>query len=424
MNADSCLFGLESVSCHGDKLEHIVQEGLGGTLRKPGIICAGCNEHFGRAIDPQICEAFRPIIEIMTPMMPGDLKRRSSFGTSTSGAKVRFGAGGVVELASPLHIPGVDHHTAYFPDRMSEEQVNAHILAKFGPVRKEPSRATSAELAVVLGPVRPTLFDGRVVRAALCDLLELLELASKTGRVPSARIDPLRPLRRIVYSGFKDLSAEYDMYRFANMGRELAALFQPAELAHRLVVSYSDSRNLLTLTASFTDTLPLHFQCPMSLHRRDFTVRYMKALPLGRGDPEPQITDDFVWNDEILKWRPFGTRAGQFNHARSEFFKSFRDAQRRAFYVLDMEHDETPSSWLEEAVDGGISEREAIRELLLSSRYAAHSDVGHIAVDVESLLPDAVARHEMLVTYRSILATVRAAHGFPDWITKVSREHP
>ena len=39
-------------------------------------------------------------------------------------------------------------------------------------------------------------------------------------------------------------------------------------------------------------------------------------------------------------------------------------------------------------------------------------------------LPDAVARHEMLVTYRSVLATVRAAHGFPDWITKVSLEHP
>lgn len=413
MNSDTCLFGVESGCCTDDKDEHIVQKGLGGTLKSDKVICGVCNARFSSETDPQIAELFRPILELLSPLMSGGLKTKVLTGISKSGAKYRIGAGGVVELTSPLFVPESNGVAAYFPDRMSPEQADARIHADYGIVEKRPAFATIAEIAELLRPSRRLLFDGDVVRAALCDLLELLELASKTGKVPSARIPELQQVRRTVHFGFRDERQAYDMYRFADLERELTALFQPAEFAHRLVVSYSNHLKLLTFTAGFADTLPLHFQMPMTIWPDDFTVRYMKSL-VGGAD-EFEITSTFAWSEYLLKWRPFGTDPGRLRHARLEFFKSHHASRRRALYMLDMKADSSLNDSLRRSIDRGLSGREAIQEVLLS-KYAAHPNVPAIACELQQIVPASVEAEELLPTYRSALRMVKDAFGYPEWM--------
>ena len=77
MQSKQCLFYLENSNCNSiASNEHIIQEGLAGTLSSPDIICENCNNYFSRDIDTQLVTLYEPIINILSPLLPGRSKRK------------------------------------------------------------------------------------------------------------------------------------------------------------------------------------------------------------------------------------------------------------------------------------------------------------------------------------------------------------
>ena len=75
MQAKQCLFFKESDNCCDTATEeHIIQQGLAGTLSSSKIVCANCNNFFSQELDIQLTNLYEPIIKILSPFFSGRLK--------------------------------------------------------------------------------------------------------------------------------------------------------------------------------------------------------------------------------------------------------------------------------------------------------------------------------------------------------------
>lgn len=71
----TCLLNNVSGGCGSEfKFEHIIQEGLGGSLKSADIVCSRCNGVFSRELDQEIVDFFLLIRDVLSPLLPGSLK--------------------------------------------------------------------------------------------------------------------------------------------------------------------------------------------------------------------------------------------------------------------------------------------------------------------------------------------------------------
>ncbi len=76
----NCLFHTVSGGCASTfKPEHIVQKGLGGSLKSSDLICSTCNKYFGDNLDHVLTDFFREVLGVLSPLLPGDLKDKKLY---------------------------------------------------------------------------------------------------------------------------------------------------------------------------------------------------------------------------------------------------------------------------------------------------------------------------------------------------------
>lgn len=266
MQPDKCLFFEENSNCNNvASKEHIIQQGLGGTLSSPDIICGNCNNYFSDCLDIELIRLYEPIMKVLSPLLSGRLKHKKKKAKLTSSAgeecDIEY-VGGAANLAKIHKEYSSDGRleSIFAPSSVSRKTLQE--IAKAHGVKGEtfnevplteqfPDAVEKTPLAITPG----------VVRAILLDILELADYVSTAQDFPNiARHSSLKDLRfSIRMQPSKQFPPRGITVPFASVSDLLDDLFEPSTFSHRLAISFDYKSKVLILVAQFANTMPWVF---------------------------------------------------------------------------------------------------------------------------------------------------------------------
>lgn len=347
MEPHQCLFSCENNSCNDiAREEHIIQEGLAGTLSSPYIICDNCNSFFSQ-LDINLTHFYRPILEILSPLLPGKLKARKSEAKLLS-EEIPLeitpgGVAGVAKIACKYDANG-QLQEMWAPESVPQEKLE--MIAK-----KKGATTTSFERKLLskYWPDLKRLLSFEVsldlTRAILLDILELAHYGHVKPNLcfPNiAKHDCLKKLRLLIRKGFpfNQLPPKEIIFAFAPISDLLDRLFKPSIFSHRLVVSYDHHSKTLIFVAQFVNTMPWIFILEnLVLQSSPVSILYKKAMI--NGSDECFTKNCSVLDIPTIRWRKFSTatrHAREF--AKTKMMQEYGTQYSRAYYELDLRSDE------------------------------------------------------------------------------------
>lgn len=347
MQSHQCLFFHESNNCNNiNSNEHIIQQGLAGTLSSPNIICANCNNFFSQNLDIQITELYEPIIKILSPFLSGKLKHRKKGTKLTSGeseqydieyvggtanlSKIykRYSSNGQLEILAPCY---------YSREKLEE-------IAK-----SEGTGRTKIFKTVPLTELFPNAIEKVclnvnhiLIRAILLDILELAYYVSVTENFPNiAKHHCLGELRLWIRTGnpSKPSFLKNTFPWCAPVSDLLDSLFEPSTFSHRLVICFDHKSKVLVLFAQFVNTMPWVFIFEnMVVHSCSFSILYQKALIDGEG--QLLTNKNCVLDIRDIRFRKFSTATHYaIEFAKTKWKQEYETQNARAHYEFDLRND-------------------------------------------------------------------------------------
>jgi len=347
MKSHQCLFFHESSNCNNtNSNEHIIQQGLAGTLSSPNIICANCNNFFSQNLDIQITELYEPIIKILSPFLSGKFKRKKKVTKLTSGESEQYDieyVGGTANLTKIYKRYSSDGQLeiiapcSYSREKLEEiaksEGAGRTKIFKTAPLTEIFPEATERGFLNV---------NCILIRAVLLDLLELAYYVSFTGNFPNiAKNQCLNKMRLWIRTGssFSKFPPKDILYSFAPISDLLDPLFKPSTFSHRLVICFDHKSKVLILVAQFVNTMPWVFILEnMFVHSCSVSILYQKALI----DGEDQLLTNkkCVLNIRDIRFRKFSTATHYaIKFAKTKWKQEYDVQNARAHYEFDLRND-------------------------------------------------------------------------------------
>ncbi len=347
MQTRRCLFFQESDNCNNDfKEEHIIQESLGGTLSSKYIICANCNDFFSHDLDVCLTKFYLPIIEILSPLIPGKLKRKKMKTKLVSGKEqvnIKY-IGGVVNLAE---IKYKYDSKGQLVEIMAPSSIPKEKLEEIAKHKGAKHMSFEKRLITEQYPdgIEKSYFDVNtdLIRAILCDILELAHYGYIIKEFPNiAMHHRLNELRFWIRTGNSTnrFPPKYICFAFAPISDILDVLFEPSTFSHRLVFSYNYKAKSLILVAQFVNTMPWVFIFEnVVAHSNSVSILYKKALLDGKD--KLWTTKYAVFDIHDIKWRKFSTSTRYaIEFAIKKFEQEFQTQRARAHYESDLRSDD------------------------------------------------------------------------------------
>lgn len=332
----SCLFHTINDGCGSKfKPEHIIQEGLGGSLKSSEIICADCNKYFGDNVDPVVTGFFKEILLVLSPLLPGDLKRKKLYTESIrDSTPLLVAPGGRVEVRK------------ISKRRVDEDGDMIEIKGPLGAKRSDleriaGARAQSFERCFEKDDYRINYSINEVlVRAIMLDLLEILKYATIQQKIPNIANHPcLEDLKRWVRHGTQSWNFPPKQVPFAPISDLLDILFSPCTFSHRLAIIYDHKMSKMLFSAQFVNTMPFVVVLDeVIIDKTSLSVLYQKVL---LDDAKSKDSLNTIEQAEIniadLEWRKFSTATKEAQEfALREFYKEYSRRLGKAHYELDM----------------------------------------------------------------------------------------
>lgn len=430
MKAQECLFYCNGTDCNNySKEEHIIQKGLGGTLSSRNLICNNCNNYFSKAVDLELVSFYSPIAKVLSPFLPGDIKRKKKSSELITEDGERF----KIEYNK-----GKANLSKIYKSCLSDgtlEAINAPVTTTQLELEKIANSygVTGKSIkTLLLNEVFPNSREGilinvneSLIRAILLDLLELADYASFDKKMPNMAMHPyLNKLRYWVRfgKGIQKLPLTDIFYSFAPISDFLDTLFEHSTFSHRLVVCYDYEKEVLILIAQFFSTMPWVFVIDnISVHNCSMSILYKKAL-LDGTDQYSVHPKKALINFQNIRWRTFmTTSADACKFAQIKFAQEFQKQNARAYYESDLRADDYIIKRLNHYCISGCNTEDASIDAilkLLESRYQSSEHLPEIiemaknrAIEIFSCSND-IEKHRLYV-YRECLKCAKEKYGYP-----------
>ena len=421
-----CLFHDVSHECSAaSRYEHIIQEGLAGSLVSRDIICGSCNNYFSRQLDSELTTFYEPVAKTLAPFLPGRSKQKKKRSTiiveDGTELQVEY-SGGVVTLAKRHEIHTPDDKVTLIgksPDELRE------IAASRGYKVHAVERRLLTEQFANAAEHGALECNPLLIRSILLDAVEFLRYMSIRDRVTDiAMLPSLRHVRLWVRTGCPSMQfpPKNILYSFAPLQDMIEPLFSPSTFSHKMVMCYDHASEVLILVLQFFDTLPWVFLLDnVSANPASFSVLYKKALV--DGADELRCESEAVLDVKAVRWCQFSTATVEARtFAQTKCVQEFQKQQARAQYESDLRNDDFIRARL-----AGCAERSGNRSVdavleLMRNRYEGNRHLTDI-LDVtrkraESQLRDGPAESQRISVYRDCLREIQHKYGYPEIIQR------
>ena len=387
MESLSCLFSDVNPTCTNitetTKSEHIIQEGIGGTLNHSKILCDCCNHYFSEIIDRRIVEFYKPIIMIISPLMSGSAKKAiMDLPYSPNSLPLRMNPGGMLNMKKGIN-KKYNNNGKLKQIIASKASVDKDILieiAEKNRVPKDSYEINETSLSKHLGKSEymfpPILIDKWLFKSVVLDILELMRYATlKCGSPDIARSDCLFGLRSWVRNDLKGFRLQE--IPFADLSDILDPFFTPATFSHRIIISYDNDSKTLALVAQFVNTMAWLITIKnVNPYPDPISILYQKSL-LG-GNDQFFTENHAVLNTDTIIWRTFSKATKEaVSFAWRKFFQTWQEQYHRAVYETDMLDDKKLYEQLIHYINSSYPEISAVCNLI-ERRYKKNLSLNKI----------------------------------------------
>lgn len=421
MQAKQCLFFKESDNCCDTATEeHIIQQGLAGTLSSSKIVCENCNNFFSQELDIHLTKFYEHIIaRTLSPLLSGKLKHRKIKIESTSNAQVEY-KGGVASLSKITkdYSPDGKLKTIRAPLSTSRETLEK-IVNSEGVKIKSYKKELLTESFPDINENNCWDINLTLIRAILLDILELAYYMHVTEIFPNIAQHPdLDALRFWIRTG--RLPNLFPWSSFASISDLLEPLFKPSTFSHRFVVCFNHKSKKLILVAQFVNTMPWVFVLEdVDLHSCSISILYQKAL-LG-GKDQLLNKNCSVLKIKDIEWHKFCTTTNlACEFAIRKWKQEYINQLRRAYYERDLRHDEVISGKLAHYSNSWHGDDATVNAIvgLMENRYRDSPHIEKILslakkTALEKLINTFPSDQKDLFIYRECLKTVKSNFGYP-----------
>ncbi len=335
----NCLFHTVSGGCASTfKPEHIIQKGLGGSLKSSELICSTCNKSFGDNLDHVLTKFFRDILGVLSPLLSGDLKDKKQHTKSLNSSTPL-----TIEPGGHVKVRGISKTT-------NENGVLTEIRGPLGASKSKfeeiaGRRADSFEDSFEKDDYLHVFsINELLIRAILLDLIEILRYATIHLGIPDiANHKFLEETKRWIRNGTNSSDFPPRRVPFAPISDMLDISFGACMFSHRLAVIYDQKQAKIIFSAQFVNTMPfvviLH---DARIGNSSLSILYQKVLiDDAKLQDTLHTTRKPVIDYKDLEWARFiGTPDGQ-NFALCKFWQEYVRQYRKALYELDMRSDDT-----------------------------------------------------------------------------------
>ncbi len=430
MQHHQCLFFKESNNSCNDIItkEHIIQEGLAGTLSSSDIICDNCNNFFSQNLDIQLTGLYDPIIKILSPFLSGRLKYKKKqtkltlneseqydieYTRGTANLKkitCKYGPNGQLNLIAPCF---------YSRERLEE-------IAKSKGVGKSTTFLKVPFTELFPNGVEKTCLNVTpvLIRAILLDILELAYYVSVTKDFPNiAKHHCLDKLRLWIRTGRPSKpSFLKNTFPCAPVSDLLDSLFEPSIFSHRLAICFDHKSKVLTLIAQFVNTMPWVFIFEdVALYSCSVSILYKKTLL----DGKDQLINEnsAVLDIRDIRWRKFSTATQDaVEFAKTKWKQEFETQNARAHYESDLRNDSFISERLTYYADNCQSKISASIDAivkLMQNRYQGSRylvDILEITKKkaLEKWTNSGNQKKQRVLLYQKCLKDIKSKFGYPN----------
>ena len=346
MQSHQCLFFHESNNCNNISAnEHIIQQGLAGTLSSSDIICANCNNFFSQNLDVQLTKLYEPIIKVLSPFISGRFKHKKKKTKLTSEGSKQYDieyVGGTANLKKIEHIHSPNgQHKIIAPNSIPKEKLE-EIAKKKGYKNTCFIKAPLTEIfpnAIEKGCLNVTTV---LMRAILLDILELADYVSVTHNFPNiAKHRCLNELRLWIRTSRPSKpSFLKNTFPCAPVSDLLDSLFEPSTFSHRIAICFDHKSKVLILVAQFVNTMPWVFIFEnIFANSCSVSILYQKALI----DGEDQLLmnkNHSILDIRDIRFRKFSTATKDaIEFAKIKWKQEYEIQNARAHYEFDLRND-------------------------------------------------------------------------------------
>jgi len=429
MQSHQCLFFHESNNCNNISAnEHIIQQGLAGTLSSSDIICANCNNFFSQNLDVHLTKLYEPIIKILSPLLSGRLKHKKKTTKLTSEDSEQYDieyVEGTANLKKIEHIHSPNgQHKIIAPNSVPREKLE-EIARKKGYKNTCFIKAPLTEIfpnAIEKGCLNVTPF---LMRAILLDILELADYVAVTNNFPNiAKHRCMNELRLWIRTGCSSKQFPLiNIFNFAPVSDLLDSMFKPSTFSHRLVIFFDHKSRVLILVAQFVNTMPWVFILEnIVVHSCSVSILYKKALL----DGEDQLLTNrnrAVLDISDIRWRKFSTATTYaLEFAKTKWEEEFKTQNARAHYEFDLRNDsfinERLTYYTNSCHDKNSAPIDAIVKLM-QNRYQGNqylADILRITKKkvLEEWTNSGNQKNQQVLLYRECLKEIKGKFGYPD----------
>ena len=430
MQSHVCLFYHDNSECNNyNKLEHIIQEGLGGTLSSPNIICDNCNNHFSQEVDNELINFYEPIIKILAPFLSGRCKRKKKKSELMSENGEQCHIEYVAGIANLTKI-----NKSYSPDRkldriLAPASISSQKLEKIA--NNEGAKSITVSKLLITEHFTNAVegvclnVNANLMRAILLDILELADHASLTQNMPNiARHHCLNDLRFWVRTG--RFSQHFPLmnifYSFAPVSDLLDSLFEPSTFSHRLVICFDHDFKVLIFIAQFVNTMPWVFVLEnIVVHTCSVSILYKKALIDGK-DQFFMDRSHALLDIRDIRWRAFiTTTRDACEFAKIKFVQEFQEQNAQAYYESDLRNNTYIKKRLTYYAENSCNKDNASTDAILKLMENRYQGSEHLS-DIIRITRDRVGEMwansanieiQRVSLYRECLKCIKKKYGYP-----------
>lgn len=428
MKSHECLFYRDNSKCNDyNKSEHIIQEGLGGSLSSPNIICDNCNNHFSQEVDSELVNFYEPIIKILAPFLSGRCKRKKKKSELISENEEQCHIEYVAGIANLKKINKIYSPDGELDRILAPTSTSPQTLEKIA--FKEGAKSITVSKPLITEHFTNAVEDvclnvnTNLVRAILLDILELADHASLTQNMPNiARHHYLNDLRFWVRTG--RLSQHFPpkniYFSFAPVSDLLDSLFEPSTFSHRLVICFDHDSKVLIFVAQFVNTMPWVFVLDnIVVHTCSVSILYKKALIDGK-DQFFMDRSHALLDIRDIRWRTFiTTTRGACEFAKIKFGQEFQVQNARAYYEFDLRNDTYIKKKLTYYAGNSCNKDNASTDAILQlmeNRYQGSEHLSDIIRTTRDLIGKKLANNienQQVSLYQGCLKDIKKEYGYP-----------
>lgn len=412
------------------KKEHIIQEGIGGTLTSSKIVCEKCNETFSQTYDVEINEFYAHIVNLLANWMPSGVKKK----------KIKSNQNGIPWVLNPGGTLTTDKNIVHSIESgkkviyaSSEEIINNNptLFNQSEEYKAYPAFPSDYLIPEGILKSKKRITD-KLLFAPLINLIEMAEYEAITeGRISSifslSRFNSIK--KSIINLNPFNIRHELKYFPFSHDLTLLDGLFhehQNSLFCHRLVIDYDKDDYRLVLSAQHFGSFPwIYIFDNVEIADSSFCLTYYKDLQPSTNYEANKTTlvSESLFNMKDSNYQLFDFKThNSMEFAIEKLFQNYRETVGKILYEYEQIEDKIYSETLDDIMMVyKIGPKEAIDELFKRrfrtlSLYQIQSVSNIIGLDVK------IKYEGRNKACQYLARELKQKFGYPEYVTKLSKE--